>query len=200
MLTGVPLWTGLLGRISRPTVSIVYAVGPNAIKTHKYTHTQVLERNTVNRPVCLVYVKLSLGTEPITQHSKSIIFSTRKVKSEGRRSLATCLLQSKQEKPSTNNIWPSVPPVGELCWFIPAPAFPQQQQNSVTCLSSYNTITAPTSSKRRISLGLSEAGWPRECVISCGSNRAYFPKQSSFLTLKNKNFFSKTETPAFVPV
>lgn len=95
MLTSVPLWTVLLGKIARPTVSIVYAVGPNAMQTHK--HTQALERNNIDRPVCLVYVKLSLGTEPITRHSKSIIFPTREVKSEGRRSLATCLLQSKQE-------------------------------------------------------------------------------------------------------
>ncbi len=69
--------------------------------------------------VSFMYIKPTSGTEPV-QQSVFIILSTIKVKSEGRRFLASSLLQNKEEQlkegKSFNSqcLTLSAPP-GELC-------------------------------------------------------------------------------------
>lgn len=87
----VPAWNSAAGQDCKPDG--IYGVRCG-IQMQKYKH---VGSSKVTRPACLIYVRPTSGTEPITFQSRSIIFSTLKVKCEGRRSLATSLLQSKQE-------------------------------------------------------------------------------------------------------
>lgn len=87
----VPAWNGAAGQDCKPDG--IYGVRcETQMQKCKYVRS-----SKVTRPACLIYVRTTSGTQPITFQSRSIIFSTLKVKCEGRRSLATSLLQSKQE-------------------------------------------------------------------------------------------------------
>lgn len=78
-----PTWNGAAGQDCK--LDSIYGVRCGT-QMQKYKHVR---SSKVTLPACLIYVRRTSGTEPI--------FSTLKVKCEGRRSLATSLLQSKQE-------------------------------------------------------------------------------------------------------